>query len=58
MKIVVEYGKHNLFSGVPIKLVIQSIEELYKRFEATKCLAQISHKSIYYRERMNANESY
>ena len=36
MKIVVEYGKHNLFSGVPIKLVIQSIEELYKRFEATK----------------------
>ncbi len=58
MKIAVEYGKHNLFSGVPIKIVLQSISELYKHFEATRCLPQISHKSIYYRERMNANESY
>ena len=58
MKTVVEYGKHNLFSGVPIKLVIQSIEELYKHFETTKYLSQISHKSIYYRERVNVNESY
>lgn len=58
MKIVVEYGKQNLFSGVPIKIVIQSIGDLYKHFEETKCLPQISNKSIYHKERMDSNESY
>ena len=45
MKVAVEYGKKDLFSGVQIKTVMKSIDDLYEYFRKTDCIPKVSKKA-------------